>query len=61
MSVPSGWLADHMSWFAFWASTGLMAIPGLLLLVWITRLYPDDRHLVPGAKTAEDKDADVFA
>jgi PAT family beta-lactamase induction signal transducer AmpG len=52
MSSGSGWLADHMSWFAFWASTSLMAIPGLLLLVWIRRLYPDERHLVPDASPA---------
>jgi hypothetical protein len=36
-----------MSWFAFWASTSLMAIPGLLLLFWIQHIYPDDKRLVP--------------
>jgi PAT family beta-lactamase induction signal transducer AmpG len=51
MSSGSGWLADHMSWFAFWASTSLMAIPGLLLLLWIQRIYPDEKHLVPAAGT----------
>jgi PAT family beta-lactamase induction signal transducer AmpG len=40
MSSGSGWLADHMDWVSFWALTGLMALPGLLLLLWIARLYP---------------------
>ena len=40
MSSGSGWLADHMDWVSFWAVTALMAIPGLLLLMWIARLYP---------------------
>jgi PAT family beta-lactamase induction signal transducer AmpG len=52
MSSGSGWLADHMSWPAFWASTSLMAIPGLLFLYWITRIYPDEKHMVPAAAAA---------
>ena len=40
MSSGSGWLADHLDWISFWALTALMAIPGLLLLLWIARLYP---------------------
>ncbi len=40
MSSGSGWLADHMDWISFWALTAFMAVPGLLLLLWIARLYP---------------------
>jgi MFS transporter, PAT family, beta-lactamase induction signal transducer AmpG len=40
LSSGSGWVADHMDWASFWALTSLMAIPGLLLLFWIARLYP---------------------
>lgn len=40
MSGGSGWLANQMDWATFWAVTALMAIPGLLLLLWIARLYP---------------------
>jgi PAT family beta-lactamase induction signal transducer AmpG len=47
MSSGSGWLADHMPWPEFWATTALMAIPGLVFLLWITRLYPDEKKLVP--------------
>ncbi|GAB2177623.1 AmpG family muropeptide MFS transporter [Dongia sp. agr-C8] len=47
MSSGSGWLADHMPWVEFWAATALMAIPGLVFLVWITRLYPNEKKLVP--------------
>ena len=40
LSAGSGWVADHTDWVTFWAITALMAIPGLLLLLWISRLYP---------------------
>lgn len=40
LSAGSGWLADHMDWATFWTSTMFLAIPGLLLLLWIMRLYP---------------------
>lgn len=40
MSSGSGWLATQMDWVTFWALTALMAVPGLLLLFWIARLYP---------------------
>jgi PAT family beta-lactamase induction signal transducer AmpG len=54
MSTGSGWLIDHLNndWTLFWALTVLMAVPGLLLLMWIARLYPDERHLVPGRDRA---------
>jgi PAT family beta-lactamase induction signal transducer AmpG len=38
MSSGSGWLAQEVSWPAFWSLTALLAIPGLLLLLWIWRL-----------------------
>lgn len=40
LSAGSGWVADHTDWVTFWAITAFMAIPGLLLLLWIARLYP---------------------
>jgi PAT family beta-lactamase induction signal transducer AmpG len=40
LSSGSGWMADHTDWVSFWALTTLMAIPGLVLLLWIVRLYP---------------------
>ncbi|MDY0881886.1 AmpG family muropeptide MFS transporter [Dongia soli] len=47
MSAGGGWLADQMDWASFFALTALLAVPGLLLLYWLSRLYPgDDRTLV---------------
>lgn len=40
LSSGSGWLADHTDWATFWTSTMFLAVPGLLLLLWIMRLYP---------------------
>jgi PAT family beta-lactamase induction signal transducer AmpG len=53
MSGGSGWLIDrlHDDWGLFWVITIFMAIPGLFFLIWIQRLYPDEKHLVPAATT----------
>jgi PAT family beta-lactamase induction signal transducer AmpG len=40
LSSGGGWLADHMDWASFFMLTTLLAVPGLLLLFWLTRLYP---------------------
>jgi PAT family beta-lactamase induction signal transducer AmpG len=40
MSAGSGWLAEQLGWAAFFAATAGLAIPGLLLLLWLMRL-PD--------------------
>lgn len=51
MSTGSGWVIDHLGndWALFWSLTVIMAIPGLLLLFWISRLYPDERHMISEA------------
>jgi len=40
LSASGGWLADHLSWVVFFAATAAAALPGLLLLVWMTRRFP---------------------
>jgi PAT family beta-lactamase induction signal transducer AmpG len=35
MSAGGGWLAAQMGWVEFWIATTLLAIPGLLLLLWL--------------------------
>lgn len=40
LSSSGGWLADHMDWMSFFIVTTGAAIPGLILLVWITRRFP---------------------
>lgn len=37
LSSASGWLADQLGWPGFWVATTLLAIPGLLLLLWMAR------------------------
>jgi PAT family beta-lactamase induction signal transducer AmpG len=59
MSTPSGWVADQLGWPTFWASTALMAIPGLILLIWLMRLYPDEKKLTTEKK--DDETAAVFS
>jgi PAT family beta-lactamase induction signal transducer AmpG len=59
MSTPSGWVADQLGWPTFWAATALMAIPGLFLLIWLMRLYPDEKKLTTESK--EEKAAEVFS
>lgn len=37
-SVPTGWLALNLGWAGFFVLCALIAVPGLILLRWITRL-----------------------
>lgn len=38
MAAPTGWLAQTLGWSGFFLLCVLIAIPGLLLLRWVTRL-----------------------
>ncbi len=38
LSAGGGWMAAQTGWTMFWMLTTLMAIPGLLLLLWLWRL-----------------------
>lgn len=40
LSSPGGVLAEHMGWVSYFLFSTVMAIPGLLLLVWMMRRYP---------------------
>lgn len=38
LSAPTGWLAQQLGWPGFFLLCALIAVPGLLLLRWVTRL-----------------------
>lgn len=40
LSSGAGWLADQMTWPAFFILTTVAALPGLMLLVWMMRQFP---------------------
>jgi len=42
LSSGSGWMADQMSWIAFFVLTTAAALPGLALLLWMIRRYPPE-------------------
>ena len=46
LSSGGGWLADRTDWASFFVLTTLLAIPGLLLLFWLSRLYPTPARAV---------------
>jgi MFS transporter, PAT family, beta-lactamase induction signal transducer AmpG len=39
LASSGGWFADHLDWVGFFLLTTLAAVPGLLLLVWMTRRF----------------------
>jgi MFS transporter, PAT family, beta-lactamase induction signal transducer AmpG len=43
LASASGWLSVQMSWAMFFTASAALAIPGLLLLVWLMRLYPTEQ------------------
>ncbi|HEY5597414.1 MAG TPA: MFS transporter [Kiloniellales bacterium] len=40
LSSGGGWLADRLDWVSFFTLTAALAVPGLLLLWWLTRPKP---------------------
>jgi PAT family beta-lactamase induction signal transducer AmpG len=40
LSSTSGWVVEHIGWFDFFIVSTLVALPGLVLLVWIMRNLP---------------------
>jgi PAT family beta-lactamase induction signal transducer AmpG len=55
LSSSGGWLADHMDWLSFFIVTTAAALPGLLVLVWITRRFSPATNLAPlGTGTPEE-------
>ena len=40
LSASSGWLADQVDWVTFFLISTALAVPGLVLLVWMTRRFP---------------------
>nr|WP_246423181.1 AmpG family muropeptide MFS transporter [Roseospira visakhapatnamensis] len=41
-SAGGGWLADHVDWVSYFLITTLAAVPGLVLLLWMMKLFPSD-------------------
>ena len=50
---PAGWIADQTDWVTFFLLTTVAALPGLLLLLWMTRRFPAARPAVAGGSAAE--------
>jgi PAT family beta-lactamase induction signal transducer AmpG len=40
LSAMSGWLADHTDWVTFFVGSTFVALPGLLLLLWMMKHLP---------------------
>jgi PAT family beta-lactamase induction signal transducer AmpG len=51
LSSGSGWLAELLGYAAFFAATAALAIPGLLLLLWLMRLGHEE-DAAPAAANA---------
>ena len=45
LSSTGGWLADHTDWVTFFVDSTVIAVPGLLLLLWMTKHLPLERQV----------------
>lgn len=54
LSAGSGWLAELLGWAAFFAATAALALPGLLLLLWLMRLEGGDDRPVAATNATHD-------
>jgi PAT family beta-lactamase induction signal transducer AmpG len=52
LSSGAGWLATLLGWPAFFVATTFLAVPGLVLLVWLARLYPAGAAPAPPGASA---------
>ncbi|HSD78790.1 MAG TPA: MFS transporter, partial [Solirubrobacteraceae bacterium] len=50
LSSGSGWLAEQLGWAPFFAATAALAIPGLLLLLWLMRLDGGDERAAEASR-----------
>lgn len=51
LSSGAGWLADRMTWPGFFVASTLAAVPGLLLLMWMIRVFPPSADSALVART----------
>ncbi|MCA1941334.1 MAG: AmpG family muropeptide MFS transporter [Caenispirillum bisanense] len=49
-----GWLADQVDWVTYFLISTAAAVPGLVLLLWMMRLFPRETRQVRVAALAED-------
>jgi len=55
-SAGGGWLADHVDWVSYFLLTTLAAVPGLLLLLWMMRVFPSDQRKADAKAALADDD-----
>ena len=53
LSSSSGWIADHVDWVQFFVISTVLAVPGLLLLIWMMRRYPVSAPVTPAPVASE--------
>jgi PAT family beta-lactamase induction signal transducer AmpG len=51
LSSSGGWLADQMNWVSFFLLTTVAALPGLVLLVWMTKHFTVGKSLLSNPYT----------
>ncbi|UCE88021.1 MAG: MFS transporter [Deltaproteobacteria bacterium] len=49
LAASSGWIADQTDWITFFIVSTFVALPGLVLLVWMMRWLPMSRQQAPRA------------
>jgi PAT family beta-lactamase induction signal transducer AmpG len=49
LSSSSGWVADHVDWVTFFVISTVVAIPGLIMLLWMMKRFPAAGRPVPAA------------
>jgi MFS transporter, PAT family, beta-lactamase induction signal transducer AmpG len=53
LSSSSGWIADHVDWVQFFVISTVLAVPGLMLLLWMMRRYPVAAPVAPAPVASE--------
>ncbi len=51
LSSSGGWLAENLDWVVFFVATTALAVPGLILLLWLGRTYGTSAGFEPAVQT----------
>ena len=50
LSASAGWMADYLDWVGFFLFSAAIAVPGLLVLLWLMRRFPPEPRIPAPAR-----------
>lgn len=52
--APTGFMAKHMGWLGFYITCAVIAIPGMLMLLWVSKIYRETEQANLSSEDSQD-------